>query len=248
MPLDPQRLLDAQREHPHARARRGRARGDVDRRRERHRAARRAARHRHAAARRHRHVARRHPGRDRRLGRRRLLLRHAEVPRRAAGPLAGDVLAARGGADPDARAPAAVVVPRRVAHRQLRRGLAAACTTTPRRSRWCARSTPRSARCSTRASTRPGRATARWARVCRRRCPSSGSASSCPTATACRSSPPRWLPEGADDAGLRKALLTTYGIEVGGGLGEFAGPGVAHRPHGPLRARAVGDHPARGPP
>jgi alanine-glyoxylate transaminase / serine-glyoxylate transaminase / serine-pyruvate transaminase len=32
-----------------------------------------------------------------------------------------------------------------------------------------------------------------------------------------------WLPAGADDATLRKALLETYGIEVGGGLGEFAG-------------------------
>jgi alanine-glyoxylate transaminase/serine-glyoxylate transaminase/serine-pyruvate transaminase len=32
-----------------------------------------------------------------------------------------------------------------------------------------------------------------------------------------------WLPDGADDATLRKALLTTYGIEVGGGLGKFAG-------------------------
>ncbi len=32
-----------------------------------------------------------------------------------------------------------------------------------------------------------------------------------------------WLPDGADDATLRKALLTTYGIEVGGGLGMFAG-------------------------
>jgi alanine-glyoxylate transaminase / serine-glyoxylate transaminase / serine-pyruvate transaminase len=32
-----------------------------------------------------------------------------------------------------------------------------------------------------------------------------------------------WLPEGADDAALRKALLEIYGIEVGGGLGEFAG-------------------------
>jgi alanine-glyoxylate transaminase/serine-glyoxylate transaminase/serine-pyruvate transaminase len=31
------------------------------------------------------------------------------------------------------------------------------------------------------------------------------------------------LPEGRDEAALRKALLTTYGIEVGGGLGEFAG-------------------------
>ncbi len=32
-----------------------------------------------------------------------------------------------------------------------------------------------------------------------------------------------WLPEGVDDAALRKGLLETYGIEVGGGLGEFAG-------------------------
>ncbi len=32
-----------------------------------------------------------------------------------------------------------------------------------------------------------------------------------------------WLHAGADDATLRKALLETYGIEVGGGLGEFAG-------------------------
>jgi alanine-glyoxylate transaminase/serine-glyoxylate transaminase/serine-pyruvate transaminase len=32
-----------------------------------------------------------------------------------------------------------------------------------------------------------------------------------------------WLPDDADDATLRKALLETYGIEVGGGLGEFAG-------------------------
>jgi alanine-glyoxylate transaminase/serine-glyoxylate transaminase/serine-pyruvate transaminase len=32
-----------------------------------------------------------------------------------------------------------------------------------------------------------------------------------------------WLPDGADDATLRKTLLETYGIEVGGGLGQFAG-------------------------
>jgi alanine-glyoxylate transaminase / serine-glyoxylate transaminase / serine-pyruvate transaminase len=32
-----------------------------------------------------------------------------------------------------------------------------------------------------------------------------------------------WLPEGSDDAALRKSLLETYGIEVGIGLGEFAG-------------------------
>lgn len=32
-----------------------------------------------------------------------------------------------------------------------------------------------------------------------------------------------WLPAGADDVTLRKELLETYGIEVGVGLGEFAG-------------------------
>jgi alanine-glyoxylate transaminase/serine-glyoxylate transaminase/serine-pyruvate transaminase len=32
-----------------------------------------------------------------------------------------------------------------------------------------------------------------------------------------------WLPEGVGDAALRKALLETYGIEVGAGLGDFAG-------------------------
>jgi alanine-glyoxylate transaminase/serine-glyoxylate transaminase/serine-pyruvate transaminase len=32
-----------------------------------------------------------------------------------------------------------------------------------------------------------------------------------------------WLPDGADDTALRKGLLESYGIEVGGGLGEFAG-------------------------
>ena len=32
-----------------------------------------------------------------------------------------------------------------------------------------------------------------------------------------------WLPEGLDDAATRKVLLLDHGIEVGGGLGEFAG-------------------------
>ena len=92
------------RAHPHARAARGRARGDVDRCRERRRAARRAARHRHVAARRHGHVARRHPGRGRRLGHRRGLLGHAEVPRCSARARAAVVLGARGRAGPRPRA------------------------------------------------------------------------------------------------------------------------------------------------
>ena len=32
-----------------------------------------------------------------------------------------------------------------------------------------------------------------------------------------------WIPEGLDDAGVRRTLLTEYGIEVAGGLGAFAG-------------------------
>jgi len=32
-----------------------------------------------------------------------------------------------------------------------------------------------------------------------------------------------WLPDGLDDAALRRALLSDYGIEIGGGLGQFAG-------------------------
>jgi alanine-glyoxylate transaminase/serine-glyoxylate transaminase/serine-pyruvate transaminase len=32
-----------------------------------------------------------------------------------------------------------------------------------------------------------------------------------------------WLPPGVDDAAVRRTLLTRYGIEVGGGLGQYAG-------------------------
>jgi alanine-glyoxylate transaminase/serine-glyoxylate transaminase/serine-pyruvate transaminase len=32
-----------------------------------------------------------------------------------------------------------------------------------------------------------------------------------------------WVPDGVDDAAARRELLDRYGIEVGGGLGEYAG-------------------------
>jgi alanine-glyoxylate transaminase/serine-glyoxylate transaminase/serine-pyruvate transaminase len=32
-----------------------------------------------------------------------------------------------------------------------------------------------------------------------------------------------WLPDGVEDAPTRRALLDRYGIEVGGGVGQFAG-------------------------
>ena len=54
-------------------------------------------------------------------------------------------------------------------------------------------------------------------------CPSSGSGSWSPEGHRLPELTTAWLPDGADDATLRKALLETYGIEVGGGLGEFAG-------------------------
>jgi len=32
-----------------------------------------------------------------------------------------------------------------------------------------------------------------------------------------------WVPDGIDEAKVRALLLERYGIEIGGGLGEFAG-------------------------
>jgi alanine-glyoxylate transaminase/serine-glyoxylate transaminase/serine-pyruvate transaminase len=32
-----------------------------------------------------------------------------------------------------------------------------------------------------------------------------------------------WVPDGVDEALVRRRLLSEYGIEIGGGLGEFAG-------------------------
>ena len=58
----------------------------------------------------------------------------------------------------------------------------------------------------------------------------------------------RSCPPEVDEAGTRKALLATYGIEVGGGLGQLRRQGLAHRPHGPQRPRAVGRRPPRRPP
>jgi alanine-glyoxylate transaminase/serine-glyoxylate transaminase/serine-pyruvate transaminase len=34
-----------------------------------------------------------------------------------------------------------------------------------------------------------------------------------------------WLPDGVDDAKTREELRVRFGIEVGGGLGAFAGKG-----------------------
>ena len=92
-----------------------------------------------------------------------------------------------------------------------------------------ARCTPGSARCSTRVSRRRGPGTGPSAPGSRTRCPASGSASSCPRATASPSSRPRGCPTAPTTPTLRKALLTEYGIEVGGGLGRVrrARPGAS---------------------
>ena len=43
-----------------------------------------------------------------------------------------------------------------------------------------------------------------------------------------------WLPDGVDDAKVRGELRARFDIEVGGGLGDARGQGLAHRPDGPL--------------
>ena len=220
-PLDPQRLLDAQAQRPdarlvavvHAETSTG-VENDV--------APLRAPGHRHPSRRRHGHVAGGHSRRGRRMGDRRQLLGHAEVPRCAARSVAGHVLTARRRTARATRDTATVVVPRPVADREVRRWVGARLpphradrdgVRAPRRARCGAR---RGARAGVGASPRGGRPPAAHAararfRARRRRRPPS------PQLTTA------WLPAGADDAALRGALLGTYGIEVGGGLGEFAG-------------------------
>ena len=122
-----------------------------------------------------------------------------------------------------------------------------AATTTPRRSRCSTRCTPASACCSTRGSKRRGPGTRGSARSCRPRCPSS--ASGCSP----RKAPPPaahavWLPDGVDDAKLRGELLRPLRHRGRRRPRRARGQGLAHRPHGPQRARAIGRHPARRPP
>ena len=64
-------------------------------------------------------------------------------------------------------------------------------------------------------------------------------------ATGSPSSPPRGCPTAPTTRRCARRCSTTYGIEVGGGLGRVRGQGLAHRAHGPLRPRALGDHAAR---
>ena len=43
------------------------------------------------------------------------------------------------------------------------------------------------------------------------------------------------VPDGVDSAAVRKVLLERYDIEIGAGVGAFAGTRVADRPDGPQR-------------
>ena len=183
----------------------------------------RAARHRHVVARRHRHVARRHPARGRRVGDRRGVLGHAEVPRRAARPRAASAsrrVRSSGyaaGRRPRSRGTStSACSPTTSAPR--------AATTTPRRSRCSTRCTPASVCCSRKASRHRGRVTGRSAALLQEALPELGFAPFAeerrlPQLTSV------WLPEGVDDAKVRGELRTRFDIEVGGGLGELAGKG-----------------------
>ena len=204
--IDPQRLLDAHARHPRRAAARGRARGDVDRRRERVAPLAALQRDRHAAARRHRHVARRHPGRGRRVGHRRGVLRHAEVPRRAARPRRRSasptraVERVRGRSSPpqswylDLGLIADYVGSARRYHHTAPISMLYALHAGPRR------------RCSTKASKRRGRGTAQVGALLQDALPELGfrlfaEERRLPQLTSV------WLPDGVDDAKVRGELL-----------------------------------------
>ena len=203
--IDPQRLLDAQREHPDARAARGRARGDVDRRRERRRAARRAAatptrccsstRSRRSAASRSRSTG----GASTPSTRAR---RSASACRPASSPVTFSD--ARGRARSASRAtPAAVVVPRPRPHRRLRRQRA------PRYHHTAPISMiVRAARRARRAARRRARSGVGAPRAGRRAAPGRAARARLPARSPRSDRLPQltsvWLPDGVDDAKLRE--------------------------------------------
>ena len=83
-------------------------------------------------------------------------------------------------------------------------------------------------------------------RGCRRRCPSSASASSRPRGTGCRSSPPRGCPTAPTTPRCRSALLD---LRHRGRrrARRVRGQGLAHRADGPLGPGALGHDAARRP-
>ena len=175
------------------------------------------ARARRADHRRCRHLARRHAARRRRLGHRRRLQLHAEVPRRAVGPGAGRLRPARARA---ARRSAAASTSTCSCSRTT--GCAASITTRCRR-RWSTRSTKRCRSSRRKGSRRAGRGTSAIIARCSRRSRRSGS-------RCCRREGERlWtlnavrVPDGVDEAAVRMHLLEQFNIEIGAGLGPLAG-------------------------
>ena len=191
---------------------------------------------RRAAARRLRDLARRHPGRDRRLGRRHRLQRHPEVPRRAAGPGAAHRRTARRDRFVER---AAVVVPRpRHARRSTSRP-ARAPHVPPHRADLDDLRPARRARCAARRGPRgrAGRATPTCGAALQAGLEKLGfelfAAGGPPPARADHRVGARR--RRLDEAGGAAPLLDRYGIEIGGGLGAVRRQGLAHRLHGPHR-------------
>ena len=171
---------------------------------------------------RHGDRARRHSGRNRQVENRRRLLRHAEVPRLPAGTRAGLVQQAGRRKNPRPQGKGAQLVSRRLADRQLlgRRPRLSSHRADQHDLR-AARSAAASS--SKKASKRPSPAIAKTTKRSRPASPRSASATppqeghQLPQLNAVR------IPEGVDDAAVRKGLLERFGIEIGAGLGAFKG-------------------------
>ena len=230
--LDPQALLDA---HPAPAAHRGRARRDVDRRPQRRRLPRSHGQGRRAAARRLRHVARRHPRRDRRAGG---STSPTAAPRSASAcppGLAPFTAGDRGRSTVSLERPQSWYLDLNMIARYVTgEGARAYHHTAPISMIFALHAgARRGARRGPRRVRGPG--TGRAARPCRPARRAAGfelfAAGGPPAARADHGL------GAADRAAERRRtrpacgalLLDRYGIEIGGGLGAFAGQGVAHR-------------------
>ena len=173
-----------------------------------------------------------------------VLLGHPEVPRRPARPRAGELLRAGPVARIRGRTRRRPSPGTSTSASSSATSAARAATTTPRPSRCCRLHAGLGAMLDEGLE-------ASWARHRRvgarlqHELPRLGFRLLAEEIAGCPSSPRSWLPDGVDDATLRKELLHRFGIEVGGGLGEFAGQGLADRAHGPRRPRPHRHHAAR---
>ena len=202
-------------------------------------------RDRHPARRRHGHLARRDPGGGRRVGDRRRVLGHAEVPRRSARPVAGDfsdraVARSRGRAEPPQSW-------------YLDLGLIADYVGSARRYHHTAPISMLYALHAGLGVVLDEGLEVAWARhvavgaQLQAALPELGfrlfaEERRLPQLTSV------WLPDGVDDAKVRGELLHRFDIEVGGGLGELAGKGwrIGLMGHG-ARDQSVSRAPRRPP-